>query len=363
MPLGGGIEKLTEEIGSRLVERGHEVIVYLGKQFDPPPPVYRGMKMRVLPSFNSKALYKLGLSMMGTLDVLFREKVDIVHFHAIGPANFSFLTRLKGIPTVAQVHGLEWERDKWGLVGKSFFRLSNIPLRYFPDRVTVVSKVLRDFYKREFGFDTVYIPTGVNEVEKKTPRLMLEKGIRPGEYIFFAARLVEEKGCHFLIEAFNRIETDKQLVIAGDAAHAESYKAELKRLAGDNPNIHFLGFVHGELLEELFSNPYFYVLPSTLEGLPISLIEGMGFGNCVVASDIAENMEALADNGYSFRNRDVDDLARVLTFLCGSREAVEAKKEQARLHARSHYSWNRIADSMEEMYEGVLDARDPASGS
>ena len=162
----------------------------------------------------------------------------------------------------------------------------------------------------------------------------MAQGINPGRYILFAARLVEEKGVHFLIEAFRRIETDMQLVIAGDAAHAEKYKAALRFLAGDDPRIIFTGFLTGEPLAELFSNAYIFCLPSTIEGLPVALLEAMNYGSCCLASDIPENLEALETYGYTFRNRDVGDLHRVLESLIASPEKVSEKKEPALAHVR-----------------------------
>jgi glycosyltransferase involved in cell wall biosynthesis len=165
---------------------------------------------------------------------------------------------------------------------------------------------------------------------------------------------VEEKGVHFLIEAFKKIETDMQLVIAGDAAHAEKYKAALRLLAGDDSRIFFTGFLTGEPLAELFSNAYLFCLPSTIEGLPVALLEAMNYGNCCLASNIPENLEALESYGYTFRNRDADDLHRVLKNLIENPEKVTRKKEPALAHVRRNYSWDRAADQMEALYLSVI---------
>jgi len=357
IPIGGGVEKVTEEIGSRLVAKGHEVIVYASRDYGASDSIYRGMEIQTVPSVNSKSLHKLSICFHATLDVLKKRNVDLVHVHAVGPSLFSIFPRLVGIPTVVQTHGVEWQRDKWGLVGRTFFKLSDYSVVYFPNQAISVSLVQQAYFKNKFGKDVLYIPNGVSPVEQRAPNWLLEQGIVPDRYIFFAARLVEEKGVHFLIEAFRKIDTDMQLVIAGDAAHAESYKAQLRDLAGDDPRIRFLGFVTGAPMEELFSNAYLFCLPSTLEGLPIALLEAMNYGNCCLSSDIPENLEAVEGYGYTFCNRNPEDLRRVLAELIANPGMVTLKRDAAREHVRRNYCWDRVTDQLEELYTSLVTKR------
>jgi glycosyltransferase involved in cell wall biosynthesis len=355
IPIGGGIEKVTEEIGSRLVERGHKVIVYSSRDYGTTQDcIYKGIEVRTVPSINTKALHKLSICFNATRDIMKRKDADIVHFHAVGPSAFSIFPRMRGVPTVVQTHGVEWQRDKWGFVGKTFFRLSDYTVAYFPTKATAVSKVQKDYYEGRFGKEIIYIPNGVSPVEMRPPEWILEQGLTPNKYILFAARLVEEKGAHFLIPAFRALDTDMKLVIAGDAAHAEPYKAKLRELAGDDPRILFPGFLTGKPMEELFSNAYLFCLPSTLEGLPVALLDAMNYGNCCLSSDIPENREALEDYGYTFRNRDAEDLKRVLNELIHDPVKVEQKKEAAMQHVRKNYSWDRVTGQMEELYRSIL---------
>ena len=352
MPLGGGIENLTEQVGSRLVERGHEVIVYCSPQYNIRPGKYKGMDIKILPAINTKSLHKISLVFFSTLHLLIKEKVDIAHFHAVGPSIFSFLPRLKGIKTVVQIHGLEWKRPKWGIIGKTFFMLSDYSAAYFPHKVTAVSRVLKEYYEQKFGINVHYIPTGINEINSRVPNKILEYGLNKDTYILFACRLVPDKGAHYLINAFNELKTDKKLVIAGDAAYADNYINRIKQKA--NKNTLFLGFVTGELLEELFSNAYLYVLPSEIEGLSISLLEAMNYGNCVLVSDIPENLEALNGHGYTFANKDTKDLQRMLRLLLERKDLVDDKKESAKKHVLENYHWDKIVDMYEELYSSML---------
>jgi glycosyltransferase involved in cell wall biosynthesis len=354
MPIGGGIEKLTEEIGSRMVDRGHRVVVYSSRDYGTVDGVYRGMHIKTVPSLNFKSFHKLSICFHAMLDAVRGNKYDLIHIHAVGPSIFSLFTRLKRIPTVVQTHGLEWKRDKWGPIAKAFFRLADYTAIYFPHATTSVSEVQKEYYETKFGRRIHYIPTGVNLVTKRCPQWILEKGLEPNKFILFAARLVEEKGAHYLIEAFRKMQTNFKLVVAGDAAYAEKYKASLMHAAAGDSRILFPGFVSGTKLEELFSNSYVFCLPSTIEGLPIALLEAMSYGNCCVASDIPENREVIRRFGYTFKSRDSDDLRRVLSNLIDHPEKVEIMKAPARMYVLSNYSWEAVSEQIEDLYMQLL---------
>jgi len=350
MPLGGGIEKFTEEVGSRLVKKGHEIIVYAMRHYGAKNGIYRGMQIRTVPTIRSKSLEKLTASFLATLNQSIKNDADIIHYHAFGPAMFCFIPRLFGKKVVVQGHGLEWKRSRWGLAGKLFLKLTEIPSVHLPHAVTVVSKVQKKYVMDKYGIDCVYIPTGVNLPQKEKPDLIKQYGLNGNDYVLFTARLVREKGVHYLIEAFNRLKTDLNLVIAGDAQHEDTYKAELHRLAKDNNKIIFTGFVTGKLLHELYSNSYLFVLPSEIEGLPTALLEAMSYGNCCLVSDIPENQEALNGYGYLFENRNFHDMAVKLDYLIKHLYAVESVKEKAISYVLKKYSWDKVTEELERLY-------------
>jgi glycosyltransferase involved in cell wall biosynthesis len=354
IPIGGGIETLTEEIGSRMAARGHKVTVYSSRDYGTTSGSYKGMEIVTVPSIPSKTMHKLSICMNSVVDVIKKSQTDIVHIHAVGPSLFSIFTRLCGIPTIVQTHGLEWKRDKWGMVGRSFFKLADRTAVYFPHATTAVSQVQKQYYEEKFNRPVTYIPTGVNYVTKRSPRHILELGVEPRKYILFAARLVQEKGAHFLIEAFRELDTDMKLIIAGDAAYSEEYKHGLRKLSEGDDRIVFTGFVSGNYLEELFSNAYIFCLPSTVEGLPIALLEAMSYGNCCVTSDIPENIEALKNHGYTFKNRNAEDLKRVLYHLIKDPVKTEKTKKMAQDYVYQNYSWDKVTDLMENFYMNTI---------
>lgn len=353
MPLGGGIEKYTEELGSRLASRGHEVIVYAMRHYGATDGMYRGMRIKTVPAIRTRGLEKLSASLAATLIGCFEEGVDITHFHAFGPSMFSFLPRVLGRKVVVQGHGLEWKRSRWRAGGRLFLKLAELPSVRFPHVVTVVSNVQKKYLMDEYRMDSVCIPTGVNPPVPEPPELIKAYGLSGNDYILFAARLVREKGAHHLIKAYMRLQPSLKLVIAGDARYEKGYKAELYRLAGKDKGVIFTGMATGKLLRELFSNCYLFVQPSETEGLPTGLLEAMSYGNCCLASDIPENIEAMNGLGHIFRCGDADDLARKLSSLMESPGDREGHKERAKAYVLENFSWDKIAARFEELYWGL----------
>ena len=354
MPVGGGIEKYTEEVGSRLVKKGHEVVVYTMRHYGASDGRYKGMNIKTVPTVKSRSFEKLIAACIATLKNCMEKGTDIVHYHAFGPAMFSFIPRLLNKRVVVQGHGLEWKRSRWNLGGRLFLKLTEIPSVRFPHLVTVVSQVQKKYLLDTYGINSIYIPTGINPPQIEKPYAIEKYGLEGNDYILFAARLVREKGAHYLIEAFKRLKTNLKLVIAGDAEHEDAYKNELYQLAENNVNIIFTGFVTGKMLNELFSNCYLFVLPSEIEGLPTALLEAMSYGNCCLVSAIPENLEALNSFGYTFKNGDVNDLTEKLGYLINNLAAVEAVKERAKGHVIKNHLWDTIAVEFEKVYEGLL---------
>lgn len=355
MQVAGGIEKCTEEIGSRLAKKGHEIIVYTTKHYIASDDgMFKGMFIKTVPSLQGKSLEKITATFMATLFQCLERDIDIVHFHAFGPGMFCFIPRLMGRKVIVQGHGLEWKRAKWKRLGKLFLKITEIPSVRFPHLVTVDGLTQKQYVMDTYGRESIYTPNGVNPPQIVKPDVIKYYGLRGNDFILFAARLVREKGVQYLIEAYKRLKTDLKLVIAGDAEYEEIYKTELYNLANGNKNIIFTGFIRGKTYFELFSNCYLFVLPSEIEGLPTVLLEAMSYGNCCLVSDIPENLEVLDKFGYSFKNKDVDSLTEKLRFLLKDREAVESVKDKAKNHVLENFSWDSTADQYEKLYEKLL---------
>ena len=222
----------------------------------------------------------------------------MVHIHAEGPAFFCWIPKLFGKRVISTIHGLDWAREKWKFgVGSKFIRQGEKNAVKYADEIIVLSKGVQKYFMETYGRETHFIPNGVNRPEVREAKLITDHfGLEKDSYILFLGRLVPEKGIRYLVEAFKNVKTDKKLVIAGGSSDTDSFMEELKELAKGDDRILFTGFVQGAMLDELYSNAYIYTLPSDLEGMPLSLLEAMSYGNCCLVSDIPECAEVVEDN-------------------------------------------------------------------
>ena len=353
--LGGGIEKYTREVATRLVRRGHTVTVYSMKHHGPPLTNTEGIRIVYVPCFKHSSTEKITASAAAALMELFgRDKTDIVHLHSVAAGAFAYIPKLRGISTILQMHGVEWQRSRWSKFGQGTLKyLEKVSIRN-ASALTAVSKTQCDFYKREYGIQMSYIPTGADLKESPSALEILKLGLQPNKYILFASRLVREKGAHYLISAFKKLDTDCLLVIAGDAKGEEPYKDELRALAENDPRILFPGFVHGRLLDELFSHARLYVQPSEIEGLSIALLEAMSYGNACLVSDIPENLEAIGETGFNFISKNVEDLTKQMQKALSDPKKLLDTGKLAQIRVRDSYSWDRITDQLEEIYRNCL---------
>lgn len=347
---GGGIEKYTHELGSRLVSRGHQVTVYSMGHYGNTPIEFNGMRVIEVPSLPFRYTEKLTASFTSTIYSIFKKKPDVVHLHSVVPGFFAWMLPFRSSTCVLQMHGIEWKRSRWGHFGSRVLRtLEKNALRQ--TRIcTAVSKIQCDYLAHEYDMEVKYIPTGAQVKSKVPAREILKLGLKPNSYILFASRLVREKGPHYLISAFKQLNTDCKLVIAGDANGEKQYKKELQKLAANDSRIMFLGHVQGRLLDELFSNARVYVHPSEVEGLSIALLEAMSFANLALVSDIPENLEAIGNTGVSFKNKNITDLREKLLWCLEHPQQTISIGQNARERVKQYYSWDHITDQFEKLY-------------
>ena len=348
----GGIEHHVEEIATRMVALGHEVTVYCRPYYTTTDKeYYKGVHLKKIPTIPSKNLEAIVHTFLATIHAM-TEDYDIVHYHAIGPATMAILARMAGKNTVVTVHGLDWQREKWAKPARMYLKFGEYASIWFPYRTITVSKFLKSYLENKYERPVTYIPSAVTDPIILPPDKIEAYGIGRRDYILFVARLVPEKGCHFLIDAYKRLNPDMKLVIAGGSSHSDDYVAELHKHASDK--IIFPGYVYGEELQELYSNAYCYVHPSTIEGLPVTLLEALAYGNCVITSDIPANMEVVEDNGVIFENMNVDGLCEALKMVIENPALARELGERAMAHGMAEYNYDKVTEKTEALYRDVL---------
>ena len=357
----GGIEIVVEELSTRMVVRGHDVTCFnrgghhvSGKEFDDKKRTeYKGVKLKTVLTINKKGLAAMSSSFFGAIKASFG-KYDVVHFHAEGPCAMLWLPKLFGKRCVATIHGLDHQRAKWGKIASAYIMLGEKCAARFADEIIVLSEGVRKYFMDTYNRDTRFVPNGVNRPEIREAQLIKEKYyIEKDDYILFLGRLVPEKGLRYLIDAFKQVKTNKKLVIAGGASDTEDFYEELKSMAKEDERILFTGFVQGQILDELYSNAYVYTLPSDLEGMPLSLLEGMSYGNCCLVSDIEECASVVEDKAVIFRKSDVDDLRDKLQMICDDENLVTGYKANAADFICEKYNWDLVTEETLRLYEKV----------
>lgn len=357
----GGVEIVVAELATRMAERGHGVTCYnrrgahvSGAEHDASAKnikEYNGVRIKRVLTINKKGLAAMSASFFASVRAAFG-KYDVVHFHAEGPCAMLWLPRLFGKRCIATVHGLDHQRAKWGRFASWYIKSGEKCAVKYADEIIVLSESVRDYFKEVYGRETLVIPNGVSKSEQMDALEISQKhGLEKDGYILFLARLVPEKGIKRLIEAYGRVNTEKRLVIAGGSSDTADFEAELFELARNDGRILFTGFVQGRELSELYSNAYFYVLPSDLEGMPLSLLEAMSYGNCCLVSDIPECASVIEDRGFTFKAGDIDDLKEKLQMLCDNAGLVEDMKKTAAEYICGKYDWNEVTDRTLAVYK------------
>jgi glycosyltransferase involved in cell wall biosynthesis len=353
-----GIETYYEEVGSRLAEMGHEVTIYCRNYFTPDVAEYRGMRLVRLPTIRSKHLETAIHTLLSTAHAV-TQRYDIVHYHALGPSLLSFIPRLIGTKTAVTVQGLDWRRKKWGRIAASVLRLGEWASACLPNQTMTVSRVLQDRYCKLHGIEAAYVPNGGILRPRSETRMIPQWGLEAGQYILYLGRFSPEKGCHLLIEAFEQIESQVKLVMAGGSSYSDAYSRELRAHAGER--IRMLDWVSGDALDELLTNAMIFVLPSDMEGLSLALLDAMGAGLCVLTSDVPENRELVDGSGFTFRAGNAADLADRMRFLISNPAVREAAGRTARQRIAEQYQWPQIARQIEKSYFQALGRHSPES--
>lgn len=387
----GGVEIVVEELAVRMAELGHDITVYnrkgshvagigneqteFGKNFD-----YKGVHVKTVFTFDKKSLNAIVYAFFATIRACF-SKAEIIHFHAEGPCSMIPLAKIFGKRCIATIHGLDWQRSKWGGFATKFLLFGEKMAAKYADEVIVLSKGVEQYFQDTYGRKTAVIPNGIcAPVKRKAEIISYKYGLHGNDYLLFLARIVPEKGVHTLLEAYEKSGVDVPLVIAGGSSHSGDYCKQIEEMAAkinskagqsheksssagegctveQKQRVIMTGFIQGNELEEIYSNALVYVLPSEIEGMPLSLLEAMSYGKLCLTSDIPENTDVTETHGISFEVGSVDSLADRLKEIMENIDSIQGEEcyqpDVIREFILKKYSWEDVTKRTIECYEGI----------
>jgi len=343
-----GFETCVEQVGARLVNRGHEVTVYCRSHHYPERlAAHRGMRLLYLPSIRNKHLDTICHTSLSALHAL-SQGYDAVLLFIVGNSPLAWIPRLARQKVVLNVDGLDWRRAKWGRVAKRYLRWTERIAPTTANAVVTDSRAVQTYYRDQYGADTTYIAYGAEVIQRPPGRWLARYGLRPREYVLSVGRLVPENCVHHLVEAMRGLGSQCQCAIVGDAPYAAEYIASLRERAGSR--VVFTGYLFGEGYEELLSNALAFVETSGAGGTHPALLEAMAAGNCVVVNDTAENLETVGPAGLRYDGTiGGGSLRDVLTALSEQPSLVSQYRQRAPVWVAEHYDWERVVDAYEAL--------------
>jgi len=351
----GGFETFIEEMAPRLAALGHEVTVYgRSHMIDYDGALYKGVRLKILPTISHKYLDTVIHTLVCTLYSFFI-RYDVVFICNSAIALFAMLPRLMGKPTVLNVDGLEWKRQKWNWAGKTFYRISEFLATFMPTAIVSDARDVQNYYLSRFNKASTFIPYGAPETAVESREILHRFGLQPDRYVLYVSRMEPENNAHRLVQAFERTRTDLRLVMVGDAPYSTEYIRRLR--ATTDPRIVFTGYVFGQGYRELQSHAYLYVQATEVGGTHPALLEGMGYGNCVLANDVPEHHEVLQDAGLYFHTRDDQNLVDQLQYLLDHPEVVQHYRRRVKEHVHRHYSWDKVTRDYEALFYRVTHSK------
>lgn len=345
----GGVETHCEQLYPRLAAMGFDLLLLRRRCYTESSAgltTYKGVALSDLYTPRRKSLEAIVHTFLAILRAK-KERADLLHIHAIGPALLTPLAKLLGIKVVFTHHGPDYDRLKWGRAAKFILKLGERMGTTYADEVIVISTVIADLLRQSYGRnDTHLIYNGVIRPVLSSETAYIEQlGLKSKQYVVALGRFVEEKGFHHLIHAFKALgNSSYQLVLAGDTDHPSAYSDSLKQQAKE-AGVVLTGFIRGESLNQLMTHATLFVLPSYHEGLPIALLEAMSYNLPVLVSDIPANLQVkgLTAEDY-FRVGDEQALTQALQHKLTS---PLLSKE----YDLSSYDWDYIAQQVAQCYD------------
>jgi glycosyltransferase involved in cell wall biosynthesis len=344
---GGGADKLALELYPRIVKRGHEVIaygrIYPDEKNIPRFSEFEGVKIISFHTVNKAGFDTLLHSFKATVDIILKNRADIIHLQSGANSIWALLLRLFGKKVIVSQFAMDWKRAIWPWYAKLFYHFSNVLTAYIPNKVIFDNVYTQEYFEKKFHRHFNFVPYGSEVIISNSGSSVFEKiGIEKGKYLLFVGRFIPDKGVHLIVKAFKKIKTEKKLVLVGGSPTPNDYEKEIRN-TGDK-RIIFPGYIYGDDTNILIKNAFVYIQPSFIEGLSPVILTVMGLGTPLICSDIVENKFITGDNATHFKSGSIDDLSEKINFTLENPEKIMQMAETGKRDILNRFNWENIAD-------------------
>lgn len=349
-----GADKFASELLPRLVAQGHQVTGYnrLYPGEEPLASEFGGVQLKHFKTINRKGFDTLLHSFKATVDIIRNDTADVVHIQNGGNSIFALVLRLAGKKTFISQDGVDWKRDKWPWYGKAYLYLSSYLTAYGPSQVIFDNIFIKRDFEKRFRKHFEFIPFGseVGANAGDDEQVLAEFGLKAGEYFLFVGRFIPDKGLQYLVPAFEKVKTDKKLVLVGGSPNPSSFEAQIKSTT--DSRIVFAGFLYGNKTHALMRNAYAYIQPSDVEGLSPVILENMGLGTPVICSDIKENQFVVGEHAVLFAKGSIPDCRAKIESALANPERLRTNAKNARARAEALFSWDAVTSAHAAVFSG-----------
>ncbi len=348
-----GADKFAVEFLPRLAERGYQVTgynrIYPGQTKG--ADQYRGVRVVYFKTIPKSGIDSIIHGIKVTWHILTRNTANIVHIQG-NNALFAFILKIFGKKVILSIDGTEFEREKWSWFMRKLV-LANAYLAVWSCKYIAIDNIFtRELFEKKFKKKFDFISFGAEIRDVKDTDILSKLGLQRGEYFLFVGRFIPDKGLQYLIPAFEKLATNKKLVLVGGSPNPSEFEENLKKT--NDPRIIFAGFIYGDDTVTLMKNSYVYIQPSDIEGLSPVVLSVMGLGTPLICSDIKENLYLVQDEAITFRKSDTDDLRSKMQQSLEEREKHLALAANAKQRILKEYSWETITDQYIELFENSL---------
>jgi glycosyltransferase involved in cell wall biosynthesis len=359
-----GADKFASELLPRLAAMGNTVIAYnrLYPGEAPLAETYRGVTLKHFRTIQARGFDTLYHSLKVTWDIIANDTADVVHLQNGGNSIFAVFLRMAGKKVFISQDGADWKRDKWPWYGRVYLWLSSYLTALAPTQVIFDNVFVKQDFEKRFRKKFEFIPFG-SEVDPDSvdDSILQELGLTPGSYYLFVGRFIPDKGLQYLVPAFERLSTDKKLVLVGGSPNPAGFEARIR--SSKDPRIVFPGFVYGAKTHALMKHAYAYIQPSDVEGLSPVILENMALRTPIICSDIQENRYVVGESGKLFRKGDSEDLLRALQWSLDHPQELAAMGEEGFRRASSLFSWDSVTREHVRVFNEYISKRRPAPGT